>query len=157
MIENVTHLNPMDLMAAFVQEPIPLCKVVKRPTVPNRGSIIRYVAFSDLPRNEWKRQELSRKDLANLAAREKAEQNAEQRAEEREEEKMEEAAKENFNGYANLINELKNREKNTPVLEFVKNKNILEKYPIMNVLTTGFSVALLVVIYKLMNNSIGKK
>lgn len=149
MIENVTHLNPMDLMAAFVQPAIPLCKVVKRPTVPNKGNLIRYVAFNDLPRDEWKKNELSSDELKKLQEREKAEKEAQQKAE---------AEKENFKGYENLINELKNRKrKNTPILQFIKNKNILEKYPLINVLTSGVSVALLILIYKLMNNTIGKK
>ena len=158
MIENVTHLNPMDLMSAFVQPPIPLCKVVKRPTVPDKGNLIRYVAFSDLPRDEWERKELSKKEFKKLQEREKAEKKRQDKEEEEEEEAQENAAKENFKGFTNLINELKNRKrKNTPVLQFIKNKNILEKYPLINVLTSGVSIALLILIYKLMNNTIGKK
>tara|TARA_B100001093_G_scaffold518889_1_gene605419 strand:- start:38 stop:907 length:870 start_codon:yes stop_codon:yes gene_type:complete len=155
MLENVTHLNPIELMGAFVEAAQPRCKRVKRSTMPDYGTKIRYVAFNDLPRDEWESDELDANDKERIKAKERderaalADANANASPEKKEE---------RFQGYNNLINELNNRKrKNIPVLQFIKNKNILEKYPLINVLTSGVSVALLILIYKLMNNTISKK
>lgn len=151
MLENVTHLNPIELMGAFVEPGQPRCKRVKRSTMPDYGTKIRYVAFNDLPRDEWKSDELNANDKNDIEAKEAKERKALADADGV-------AAPESFQGYNNLINELNNRKrKNIPVLQFIKNKNILEKYPLINVLTSGVSVALLILIYKLMNNTISKK
>ena len=48
MIENVEKMNPLDIISAFTQNPVPYCKKISKPTT-NKGNQSFHVAYSDLP------------------------------------------------------------------------------------------------------------
>tara|TARA_A100001011_G_scaffold19828_1_gene20161 strand:- start:3489 stop:4196 length:708 start_codon:yes stop_codon:yes gene_type:complete len=92
MMENVEKMNPLDIISAFTQNPVPFCKKISRKTT-NKGAQHLHVAYSDLPE-----------------------------------------------GFKNMLTELQNMKNRK--LNFNVDNNVLKKYPMMNYMTTGFSVLL---------------
>ena len=48
IMENAAALNPMAMMSAMAQPPVPYCKKITRNTT-NKGRISKHVAFADIP------------------------------------------------------------------------------------------------------------
>jgi hypothetical protein len=103
MLENVEKMNPLDMISAFTQAPVPYCKEISKSTT-NKGNQTFHVAYGDFDE-----------------------------------------------GFKIMKTELQNMKKRR--YQFNVEKNLLKKYPLMNIMTTGASIVLFIIAIKIINKT----